>query len=124
MSAIADLDRLRADLRAARRDVKRLEKERDTERAARERAEADLAEETALREKLAGILTATANALRGEPGPLASHGWSDLPERSRALLAERDRLRDILRRDLAARRSGDVEFPAMAEVEAALGEGE
>lgn len=39
-----------------------------------------LAEETALREKLADILTRVAAALHGPPGPTEMHGWSDLPE--------------------------------------------
>jgi hypothetical protein len=29
---------------------------------------------------MADLLTRTANALKGEPGPLMMHDWSDLPE--------------------------------------------
>lgn len=32
-----------------------------------------------LRARMAGLLTDVANALKGEPGPLESHDWSDLP---------------------------------------------
>jgi len=40
----------------------------------------DLYDETRLREKLAGLLERTANALKGQPEPLHSHDWSDLPK--------------------------------------------
>jgi len=36
------------------------------------------------------ILTGVANALRGDPGPLASHSHHDLAERAAAVVAERD----------------------------------
>lgn len=43
----------------------------------------DFAEETSLREKLAGILTATANGFRGVPAPpVLAWDWSDLPARA------------------------------------------
>jgi len=32
-----------------------------------------------LRNRMAGLLTRTANALKGEPEPLHLHDWSDLP---------------------------------------------
>lgn len=41
----------------------------------------------ALFEKMEGILTRTANALKGEPGPLALHSWHDLPEVAAAIVA-------------------------------------
>lgn len=37
-------------------------------------------ESIALRERMADLLTRTANALKGDPGPLRSHDWSDLPD--------------------------------------------
>lgn len=40
----------------------------------------ELEEDDQLRSKLADILTRTANVLKGEPGPLHSHSWHDLPE--------------------------------------------
>jgi len=36
------------------------------------------------------ILTGVANAIRGDPGPLASHSHHDLAERAAAVVAERD----------------------------------
>ena len=40
----------------------------------------DVREERQLREKMAEILTAVAAELKGDPGELQIHGWSDLPE--------------------------------------------
>ena len=45
------------------------------------------AEDRALCDKLAGILTRTANVLKGEPKPLHQHSWHDLPEVARRLVA-------------------------------------
>ncbi|MBP9032751.1 MAG: hypothetical protein KBG29_02580 [Pseudomonadales bacterium] len=45
------------------------------------------AEDRALCDKLADILTRTANVLKGEPKPLHWHGWHDLPEVARKLVA-------------------------------------
>jgi hypothetical protein len=42
-------------------------------------------DESALREKLSGILTRTAIALKGPSRPLALHDWSDLPDVAAAL---------------------------------------
>lgn len=50
------------------------------------------------------ILTGVANALRGDPGPLASHSHHDLAERAAAVVRERDDLRDAAREYLEARR--------------------
>lgn len=53
-------------------------------------------EETELREKLASILTRTANALKGDPAKLGPHGgmhdWSDLPEVCASLIASKAEL--------------------------------
>lgn len=49
------------------------------------------------------ILTGVADALRGDPGPLASHSHHDLAERAAAVVRERDDLRDAAREYLAAR---------------------
>lgn len=35
--------------------------------------------------RLSGLLTRTANALKGEPGPTTLHDWSDLPKVAAAL---------------------------------------
>ncbi len=43
-------------------------------------------EERALCDKLAGILTRTANVLKGEPKPLHRHSWHDLSEVAQRLI--------------------------------------
>ena len=48
-------------------------------------------EERALCDKLADILTRTANVLKGEPKPLHRHSWHDLPEVAQRLVATADR---------------------------------
>ena len=45
------------------------------------------AEDRALCDKLADILTRTANVLKGDPKPLHRHSWHDLPEVARKLVA-------------------------------------
>lgn len=62
---------LRAYMAEAIAALKRLHDERD--------------EEDALRERMASLLTGTANALKGEPDPRMSHSWHDLADWSRAL---------------------------------------
>lgn len=52
------------------------------------RSEAD--ENNALRERLAGLLSAVALALRGPPPPLTLWSWHDLPERAAAAIAAID----------------------------------
>ena len=44
-------------------------------------------EEDQLRAIMADLLTRTANALRGDPPPLTSWSWHDLPERAAAAIA-------------------------------------
>lgn len=44
-------------------------------------------EERALCDKLADILTRTANVLKGEPKPLNRHSWHDLPNVAQRLVA-------------------------------------
>lgn len=68
----AEVERLRSDLALAQ--------------GQRDASEREIAECDALRSKLADILTRTANALKGEPGPLQSHSWHDLPERVTAAM--------------------------------------
>ncbi|MGL5963428.1 MAG: hypothetical protein ACRCZ2_03380, partial [Fusobacteriaceae bacterium] len=48
------------------------------------------------------ILTGVANALRGDPGPLASHSHHDLAERAAAVVA----LLEVAQTSLAAATSG------------------
>ena len=49
----------------------------------------------ALLSRQSAILTGVANALRGDPGPLASHSHHDLAERAAALVAELATLRAV-----------------------------
>jgi hypothetical protein len=51
------------------------------------------------------ILTGVANALRGDPGPLASHSHHDLAERAAAMVAEVATLRAAYAQDLAGLRA-------------------
>lgn len=44
-------------------------------------------EDRALCDKLAGILTRTANVLKGKPKPLHRHSWHDLPGVAQRLVA-------------------------------------
>lgn len=52
-----------------------------------ERLSAEVAELDALRDKLAGILSRAAVALRGPEPPLTRWSWHDLPERAAAAIA-------------------------------------
>jgi len=47
--------------------------------------EAELEQDEPLRAKMADLLTRTAIALKGEPDPLSSHSWHDLPEIAAAM---------------------------------------
>lgn len=60
------------------------------ERQARRIAELEegSADEDELRFRMAGLLTGTANALKGAPKPTYSHDWSDLPKVATALQAD------------------------------------
>lgn len=55
-----------------------------------ERLRAEVVELDALRDKLAGILSRTAVALRGPEPPLTRWSWHDLPERAAAAIAAID----------------------------------
>lgn len=55
---------------------------------------AEIEEGDALRERMAELLTGTANALKGDPPPLTWHDWSDLPavaKRTAAAAAREER---------------------------------
>ncbi len=53
-----------------------------------------------LRERMADILTRTANALRGDPGPDTAWSWHDLPELAAAAVAAgRTRLHSVTQDD-------------------------
>lgn len=55
-----------------------------------ERLRAEVAELDKLREKMAGILSRTAVALRGPEPPLTRWSWHDLPERAAAAIVAID----------------------------------
>lgn len=54
-------------------------------------AQQEIDELTAQRDKLADILTRTANALKGQPAELSSHSWHDLPEVAQRLKAAQEK---------------------------------
>lgn len=54
-----------------------------------------LAEDTALRERMSDLLTRTADALKGSPGPLRLHDWSNLPEVAASARQEVRRLIEV-----------------------------
>lgn len=67
-------------------------------------SELDLSD--AAREKMADLLTRTANALRGDPEPLSAHSWHDLPERAAAAVAAID----VMQRAAAVQAAVPVEI--------------
>ena len=68
-----------------------------------------------LRDKMADLLTRTANALRGDPPPLTRWSWHDLPDRAAAAIAAID----VMQRAAAAPPPAAPE-PSEAEVAAAM----
>ena len=64
------------------------------QRASEATAEVDYLDDLLSRQH--AILTGVANALRGDPGPLASHSHHDLAERASAAVAESARRSDLL----------------------------
>ncbi len=61
--------------------------EQHLEMATEQPAQQEIEELTAQRDKLADILTRTANALKGQPAELSLHSWHDLPEVAKQLKA-------------------------------------
>ena len=55
-------------------------------------AQCDLWESEDARARMRILLTQTADALKGDPGPLLMHDWSDLPKVAGDLVAEQARL--------------------------------
>lgn len=98
-----DADALRARL------AEMAQRARDEMAPAREETAAEVDYLDALLARQHAILTGVANALRGDPGPLASHSHHDLAERAAAAVAEIARLRALLevaQTSLAAATSG------------------
>lgn len=75
-------DELRAEIVALVNSVERLQEEIDGY--------------DYLTTRLTKLLTGVANALKGEPGPLTLHDWSDLPAVAQAVIGERNLLRGII----------------------------
>ena len=82
-----------------------------------ERLRAEVAELDELREKMAGILSRTAVALRGPEPPLTRWSWHDLPERAAAAIAAID----VMQR-AAVIAATDTPPNALAQGRAACGE--
>lgn len=85
-----DLDRIDADLDEVRAEVDHGEafynppaltalRAADELRDELVSVRADLDEYEVLLDRLSGLLTGVANALKGDPPPLVMHDWSDLP---------------------------------------------
>lgn len=72
--------------------------ERDELRTEVELLRADAPDRDALMNRMIKLLTDTANAIKGDPDPLAMHDWSDLPRVSTAMRAEVANLREIIDR--------------------------
>lgn len=78
-------DCLAAELAAAKAEIQELRTFKE-----------EVLELQALNDKLADILTRTANAIRGEPEPLMSHSWADLPERAAKLRLSAERWNAVI----------------------------
>lgn len=89
-----------------------LESALSVERARADALQAELTESDALRERLAELLKQTAVALRGEPPPLTSWSWHDVPERAAAAIAAID----------VMQRAADINAARADALEAALRE--
>lgn len=61
-----------------------------------EHAEAESTETQEINDTMAGILTRTANALKGDPKPLTAHSWHDLPEQAELLTDRADHAQSTL----------------------------
>lgn len=97
-AGLEDRDRLRNERDEARAEVERSEPRRQRDErdladafSERDRLRAELDELHTLVARQAAILTGVANALRGPPGPLASHSHHDLAERAAEMAEERRR---------------------------------
>lgn len=119
---MAEIERLREQLRLATVDQVAAEAEASDAHAENERLlaeverlRADLMESDEIREKLRHLLTRTAAALKGEPPEGVWHSWHDLPERAERL---KEALEDIRSRlaNLPTHPDDPWEFTAICRV--------
>ena len=81
---------LQAQIDAAAKEIARLRSESATQSERLDALKAEKDELQALCDKLSGLLSRTAVALRGPEPPLTRWSWHDLPERAQAVIAAID----------------------------------
>jgi hypothetical protein len=74
---------------------------------AEQRGASEATERDALIDTMRDILNRTAKELRGDPPPLSTHGWADLPQRAAAIQSE---LVDAVRAGMMNRAPSDIPF--------------
>ncbi|MEW9045565.1 MAG: hypothetical protein AB2387_00640 [Stutzerimonas stutzeri] len=84
--------------------------------AERDRLMEEVTELDALRDKLSGLLSKTAVALRGPEPELTRYGYADIPLRVKTVIDEREQLLDGMNRIMRATRLGDDAFAIACEV--------
>lgn len=84
--------------------------------AERDRLLEEVTELDALRDKLSGLLSKTAVALRGPEPELTRYGYADIPLRVKTVIDEREQLIDGMNRIMRATRLGDDAFAIACEV--------
>lgn len=84
--------------------------------AERDRLREEVTELDALRDKLSGLLSKTAVALRGPEPELTRYGYADIPLRVKTVIDERDQLLDGMNKIMRATGLGDDAFAIACEV--------
>lgn len=79
------------------------------------KSEADADDYSQTIDRLSELLRGVADALKGDPGPLASHDWSDLPAVAADVVRERDDARELLAEE---RTGAEVDRAVLAVAEA------
>jgi len=87
-----DYDALRTELAEANADFVRIANEREALLAQLDSLLDEVTEMDALRDKLSGLLSKTAVALRGPEPELTRYGYADIPLRVKTVIDERDQL--------------------------------
>lgn len=88
-----DYDALRTELAEANADFVRIANERESLLAERDSLQEEVTEMDDLRDKLSGLLSKTAVALRGPEPELTRYGYADIPLRVKTVIDGRDQLR-------------------------------